>query len=212
MAASMVHWNGNQCCAIDTETTGLDPNIHEVVQIAVVALDSNFKMRRDVGLPLVIKIQPEFPENADPKALQVNGLTIPDLMANGYPKDTAIAILVQWLTKLDLEVTRGGKRKRVIPLGHNYDFDKSFIQRWIGQPMYDEWFDYEIRDTKRVVAYINDRAAMKGKDIPFPHTGLGRIAFRLGIDNTGAHDALADCIMTAKVYRMLMNYHFGMWS
>lgn len=209
----MQYWNGNQVCAIDCETTGLDPQWHEICQIAIVPLMHDFSMRKSEGIyPLVLKLKPNHPETVDPKAMTVNKQDLHDLLENGIDQEVAKVILREWTDKLGLPFTPSGVRKRIIPLGHNYDFDKSFIQAWLGQAEYDELFDYEIRDTKRVVAYINDRASMRGEDIPFPHTKLTRVAFRLGVDATNAHDALQDCLITANVYRRLMDWTMGMFS
>ena len=56
----MKHWNGHQLCAIDTETTGLEAGYHEIVEIAIIPLDSEIKPRTDV-LPFNIFIKPDFP-------------------------------------------------------------------------------------------------------------------------------------------------------
>ena len=75
MANSMQHWNGNQVCAIDTETTGLDPLYDEILQLAIIPLDSNFEVRKDV-MPLEIFMKPEYPERIKPEAMQVNRLDL----------------------------------------------------------------------------------------------------------------------------------------
>ena len=67
----MEHWNGNQICAMDTETTGLDPFWHEIVQIAILPLDSNMEPRQDV-LPFYINMIPQCPERVDREAVKVN--------------------------------------------------------------------------------------------------------------------------------------------
>ena len=66
MGTSMIHWNGHQLCAIDTETTGLDPNYNEIIQICILPLDSNIKPRKDV-FPFYIEIVPDHPERASPE-------------------------------------------------------------------------------------------------------------------------------------------------
>lgn len=54
----------------DLETTGLDPTIHEIVEMAVIVFDSRTLAISDT---LEIRVQPTHLETASPKALEVNG-------------------------------------------------------------------------------------------------------------------------------------------
>ena len=90
---------------LDTETTGLDPAIHEIIEIAV-------KSPRGVFHSLV---RPQHISTAEPKALQLNGYA-----ANPARWDTAPTIaevLPDVLSHLD----------GCIMAGHNVYFDKGFL-------------------------------------------------------------------------------------
>ena len=50
---------------LDVETTGLDPRAHEIVEIAIVALDGQ--------VLLDTKVKPQNIEAASPRALEING-------------------------------------------------------------------------------------------------------------------------------------------
>ena len=69
----MRHWNGDHLVVLDLETTGLRPGWHEIWQIALLPLDSNLDMRKDV-LPFDILIEPEHMERIDwsAKVMQKN--------------------------------------------------------------------------------------------------------------------------------------------
>jgi len=124
---SMVHWNGNQLCAVDVETTGLDPFVHELVQICILPLDSNVQPRKDV-FPFYIEIRPEFPERRDPEAMTVTKLNINKIMERGFDREKAKDLLIEWVDKLGLPLTKGGNyRCKVMPLWHNGKFDYCFI-------------------------------------------------------------------------------------
>jgi DNA polymerase-3 subunit epsilon len=56
----------------DTETTGLDPHRHEIIEIGLVLLDP---VTLDPILEYQSKIKPEHPERIDPMAAKVNGYT-----------------------------------------------------------------------------------------------------------------------------------------
>ena len=114
MSNSMQHWNGDQMCVMDTETTGLDPNWHEMIQIALLPLDSNLNVRKDV-LPFYIELIPEHPERADPEAMSVNKQKFTDIAIRGHDREAAKDLLVEWIKKLGLPCTKyGTDRKSVV--------------------------------------------------------------------------------------------------
>jgi len=203
MSNAMVHWNGNQLCAIDTETTGLVAGYHDLIQICILPLDSNIKPRKDV-MPFYIEMIPYYPERADPQAMRVNRLNFAIIGQRGHDPDKAKDLLEEWVDKLGLPYTKYNNRKQIIPLGQNYSFDEGFMKAWLGSETYNSIFHYDARDTKRVATYLNDRAAMHAEDVPFNKTKLSWLAGKLNISHDNAHDALADCITTAAVYRRLL--------
>ena len=196
----MVHWNGNQLCAMDCETTGLDPFQHEIWQLAIIPLDSNIQPRQDV-LPFNIKMQPQRPDLADPAAFKVSAERKEYILNEGFDPDTAMTLLEDWIQKLGLPVTPSGRPKRIIPLGQNYGgFDKQFITQWLGVPQYNEWFDYHMPDTMSIACYLNDRAAMRAEKVPFSKINLTYLASTLKVEHPQAHDALQDALVASKVY------------
>lgn len=203
MSNAMIHWNGNQVCAIDTETTGLIAGYHDLIQICILPLDSNLRPRKDV-LPFYIEMIPYHPERAEPKAMQVNRLDFAIIGKRGHHPDKAIDLFEQWVGKLGLPQTKYGRSKKIIPLGQNYPFDMGFIKEWMGAETYNEYFDYNYRDTKVIANFLNDRAGMHVEKVPFPRTSLANISTKLNVSNPNAHDALADCQTTAEVYRRLL--------
>lgn len=50
---------------------------------------------------------------------------------------------------------------------------------------------------------MNDRAAFAGQEVPFARVGLQSLCNRLGVVNQRPHDALADSLAEAEVYRAL---------
>jgi len=199
----MQHWNGNQVAVIDIETGGLDPYYHEILQICILALDSEFKPRKDV-LPFYIEMVPQHLERVDPEAMSVNKLDLAKIVKRGIDPEKAKDLLIEWFNKLGLPYTVSGARKRIIPLGQNYgSFDKPFISQWLGPDLYKELFDYHHRDTMCSALFINDHAAVHAESVPFPKVNLTYLATTLKIDHEGAHDALRDCLTCAEVYRQM---------
>lgn len=203
MANSMEHWNGHQICAIDTETTGLDHKWHEMIQIAILPLDSNLEPRKDV-IPFFIEVKPDYPERATPEALSVNRIDFAKIVSRGFDKEKAKDLLREWIPKLKLPYTKWGTPKKIMPLGQNYPFDMGFIKAWLGHEMYEEFFDYHYRDTCVAASFLNDKAAMHAERVPYSKVGLAWLAKQHGIVIDRAHDALQDCVATAKVYRAML--------
>lgn len=203
MANSMQHWNGHQLVAVDIETGGLDPSYHEILQIAILPLDSNIRIRRDV-MPFYIEMAPEHPQRVDPEALRMNGLDMIRISYRGHDPDKAKDMLEDWVGKLGLPHTKYGNRKRLMPLAHNWQFDSAFIKSWLGIETFGNIFDSRGRDTQTAAAYLNDKAGMMGEKVPFSKVNLSWLCSKLNVENAKAHDALQDCMATAEVYRRLL--------
>ena len=206
---SLEHWNGNQLCAIDCETTGLDPYIHEIIQLCILPLDLHMRPRKDV-LPFNIYLKPESPELATREAMKVNKIDLTHLARFGHHPNAAEDLLLSWLDKLQLGYNSWGNRYKIIPLAHNWVFDRSFIMRWLGVEAFNDIFHYHYADTMAAAQFLNDHTAVHGDSVPFSKVKLSWVAKKLGITHGKAHDALADCITTAEVYRKLT--HSGVMS
>jgi DNA polymerase-3 subunit epsilon len=204
----MVHWNGDQVVVFDVETTGLEVGYHEIIQIALVALDSNFKLRKGV-IPFCVSLKPEYPERIDFDAMEVNKQEVADLVNRGLDPIKVIDLIGHWLDKLELPYTRSGSRKRVRFLGHNVSFDISFLKQLLGLQQYNDWFSYISLDTMDMAGFINNHCAMNAEPIPFPKVGLSYLCNVLNVEHRRKHDALEDCLATAECCREMVGK--GQW-
>lgn len=201
---SMQHWNGDQIAAIDTETTGTDAEMHELIQIAIVPLDSEFKPRQGI-LPFNIYLRPDYPELADKEAMSINKIAFSELARRGFDREKAKDLLFRWYEQLNLPMKKYGQRRcTLIPLGQNYVFDYSFIIKWLGNEMYYSIFSPFYRDTMRTALILNDLYGYRAEKIPFPKVNLKYLASQLKVETYPSHDALQDCLATAAVYRRMV--------
>lgn len=201
----MRHLNGDLLCVLDTETTGLDPTKHDLVQICVLPLNNLLEPEKSI-MPFYMNLKPKSPENADKEAMKINKLNIADLMLHGIDPWKAADLFDEWFQKLNLAF-----RKKIAILGHNTPFDIGFVKEWLGQESYGQFFSHAIRDTMIAAAFINDRASFAGEMCPFPKVNLQYLCSSLGIVHDQGHDALQDCLKTAEVYRKLMLTNQHLW-
>ena len=196
----MLHLNENILTAMDVETTGREAGFNDVVQIALLPLDETTLDPHPKFPPFYQNICPTNPDRVEAEAMKVNGLDIEELMQ--CPSADQVAdMMIDWKDGLGLF-----KGKRLIPLCQNSPFDIAFVKAWLGNDLYDTIFSRRGRDTMYLASGINDAFAWKGQELPFHQVGLKSLCKKFGIDIDGHHDALADCIATAKLYRELLRY------
>ena len=196
----MIHLNGNCLCAIDVETTGSNPRKHDILQIAVLPLDSQIKPRKDI-VPYYLNFIPnKDAADIDWEACAVSQINLAHLTLNGVDQYRAADLFEEWVTRLKLP-----PGKRISPLAQNWLFDRSFIVEWLGAKMFEYLIDGRYRDTMAVANYCNDKADFMGEAFPYQKVNLPYLCNTLHVDRIGkAHDALSDCYATAEVYRRML--------
>jgi DNA polymerase III epsilon subunit-like protein len=174
---------------IDLETTGVNPSIHEIIEIGVVRA----RQTGDPSDPLVevdrfsMKITPEHLERADRKALQVNHFDVEVWRKEGVSFKDAFPILDE-------------KLKGHILVAQNVAFDVGFLARayeHLGKSL-----DNSIYYHKLDVASL----AM-GKEYwneAYRRFSLHELSTNTGMKNANAHSALADAVVTFEIVRELL--------
>ena len=195
---SLLNLNGDMMAAVDVETTGSIAGWHEIVQVAVLPLNSEIEPST-VHRPFYLHLKPEHPERAQHKAMEVNGLDLEWLEANGIDRWRAADLFDEWFQALDLPF-----KKRLCPLAHNWAFERGFLLDWLGLETLDAIWHPHSRDSQRVATLFNDAAAYHGKKIPFGTVSQRSLCKKFGIVNANEHDALADCLACSKLYRALV--------
>lgn len=196
------HLNGNIICAIDTETTGLDPKKHEIVEIAIVPLDHNLERIKGIP-PFHHYLNPlRRPENIDEDAMKVNKMDLAWLKLNGTDPWMVEDLLDRWFQSLNLAPGR-----KIMPLGMNWPFDKAFIQDWLGPASMEVIFNGLYRDLGAIALFLNDRSDFHSVKCPFTRYKLRDMARFLGVTQEKAHTAIEDALVLAECYKRMMTHY-----
>jgi DNA polymerase III epsilon subunit-like protein len=194
----MITLNGNVLCAIDVETTGLNPGFHEITQVCFLPLDENLKPRKDI-VPFDLNLHIDYEERIDWGALRISKINFLKHQQQAIDKYRAADLFEDWVEKLNLPLN-----KRISPLAHNWPFDRAFILDWLQPIGFGNYIDGRFRDTMALASSINDIYDRLNEPVPFPKVNLSYIASMLKIPHEGAHNALNDCVVTAQVYASLL--------
>ena len=187
--------NGHLLAAIDFETTGTVPGWHEIVQVAIIPFDDDLQ---PVSQPFCRYVRPEHPERADPAAQCIHNIS-PEVLESAPAADRVADLLGEWTESLKLRVGQ-----KLVPLAHNWVFEHGFLTAWLGEGQRDALFHYHARDAQSFAIALNDAAAIRGMERPFPSVSLPNLCKQFNIVNAKPHDALADSQAEADLYRAML--------
>lgn len=168
---------------VDTETSGLSPGAHQVLEIAAVLADGQTLEELEC-LELKVKLRKNSQVSA--KAMAVNGIDpfASEWLSQAIDGGPAIEALNKMLA-----------RAHVI-LGHNVAFDLRFLAAE-AQAFGAAWAPPRSVCTKELASAL---LAKTGKT---PSAKLADVCTYFGIPNSGAHRALADVRRTLQAYKHL---------
>ena len=177
---------------VDTETTGLRPGYHEIVELCMVKLDHEtaYKIEfphRTEQTRYYLAL-PKHIERIDPKAIEVNGFSIAQWITMGaIDIDSVLDEISEFMTDCTV-------------VGFNPWFDLRFLIALFGenQPK----FNYHAIDLCSVAYPL--KIAGKIKSV----SAKGICEF-FGIDYSDAHTASEDVDLSIECYRRLLNYYAG---
>lgn len=174
---------------IDTETTGLDPQKHEVIQIGIV-LAKQIPRTNGMGPSIEkieeidMKIRPERIEDAEEDALRINGYNEAEWM---FAPDLKNAM--EFLSK---------KLEGTIQVSHNLTFDAPFLDMCYSKVgMENNMKRYKLDTISIAFARLYNRDDVK--------YSLKYLCDLFQVKNENAHTALADARALYEVYKKMMN-------
>jgi DNA polymerase III epsilon subunit-like protein len=188
---------------IDTETTGVYPPIHGLIQTACLVLDQKLEIINT----FCVDICPPKDKVIDKEALKVSGFDETRIAKGISYKDFANQF-TKFLS------TYFSPQNKANPIGQYYPFDHAFLYSVFTelglQERLSDLISREFLDTKVIANFINQKAILQGKEAPFTITSLSKPGglkdvLKVG-QNHQAHDALGDCMATLEVLKALLKY------
>lgn len=180
---------GTDLVFVDTETTGLDPRTHELLEIAFIRVSQDWQSGEKPKFTILEewskKVQPLNIATADSMSLRVNGYTV-----TGW-KD---AIQVEDALKEFSEKTAGA-----IMVAHNVAFDAGFLDTYFSRYGIPNKMHYHRLDTVSM-AY----AKLHGTP-EVTRFSLAELCKYFGVVNENAHSALADAKADFELFKRLMS-------
>jgi DNA polymerase III epsilon subunit-like protein len=186
-----------QLCAIDTETTHIDFLRAKAVELTILPLTEDYEPDQTMK-PLNILVNPGVVElDLGKEALSFNKIDREKILTEGVNSATLTAHIKNWMDE--------NKITSIEPLAHNWIYDRVILRNSMEFDDVERIFYRRAKDSHTAAVFVNDLYKFKGKKPPFRYTGLSKMAEYFGMDTSGAHRALQDCLMSAFVYKNLMN-------
>ena len=121
---------------VDVETTGLNPNYHEMIDIGIIIINQNLEIKGQY----FSKVLPSFPERIDPMAQNINGFDL-----QRWTQEEAISE-EELINQINIFLNNYiGKP---IFIAFNSWFDSGFVRNLLNEHDYkfNDWFDYRVLD------------------------------------------------------------------
>lgn len=173
--------------SVDVETAGPIPGEFSLLSIGACAIFDPTKT-------FVCELKP-INRNADPKALEVTGLSLDDLARRGLEPSEAMQRFADWLSAL---VNSGGS---IVFVGLNAPFDWSFVNYYFHRFGGGNPFGFTALDIKALY--------MGATGCDWADTRSSKIAERLRPSLKGDHDALHDAQYQAEIFRLIQSQLIG---
>ena len=180
---------------LDTETTGLSPELNDIIQVAGICEEDG----KELG-SFNIFMKPTNFANVSDKALEVNKITRAQLKS--FQSSTSgLDEFKKELNKLK------GNSGKLIPVGANCKFDLDMVSGLFkkhdaGHPMnyLDFYSAFDITGVCRGLKHLGI--------IDVENCKLGTLATYFGVTNNKAHDAMEDVRATKQIYYIIKERYF----
>ena len=171
--------------SVDVETSGPIPGEYSLLSIGACAVD-------DPEQRFECQLKP-ISDRADPKALEISGLSLERLAETGLAPAEAMARFETWAK------AQTGNDSELVFVGFNAAFDWSFVNYYFHRFLGRNPFGFAALDIK---AYYMGAAGTNWHD-----TRSSKMRDALQPTLSGDHDALRDALFQAELFRLVRASH-----
>lgn len=179
----------------DTETTGTDPKVHDVIQLAGQVVIGGRVMEE-----FNLTCQPFDWDSITDKALEVNGKTREELRDCEPPQEMykkIVKIFDRYVNKFD-------KEDKFYAAGHNINFDINFMNQFFKKNGNEYFFSYIHGAHLCTLTLAVITETIIKKRIFKPNYKLSSVCECLNIELINSHDALADITSTRQAANVML--------
>jgi DNA polymerase III subunit epsilon len=175
---------------LDSETGGLNHVLNPMLNLAcIIEIDGEVKDER-------LFLSKGFPDqHIDPKALEVNGLKISDILKYPSPEQMH-SDFTDWL---GLHVDKFDRSDKYFIGGYKVDFDMKFVKelfKRVGDEYLGSWINGRKINPLPILEWLYWRG-----DLKLPDLKLATVCNYFNIELVQAHDAMADIRATRELIR-----------
>ncbi len=183
-------------CFIDVETTGTDPKLHAITQLAGVIV---CPLHKGNGYEFNYKIKPHDSAVIDSAALLATGQSLEEFATYDAPSK----VLCDFTRTLDTVVDKFDKRDKLFFVGYNAHFDDGFLRSFFlrqGHKFYGSYFWWPPIDVAMMaMLFLRRRRHL------MPQFNLSTVYEEImGKPMNMAHDALQDIKQTKELYDAIL--------
>lgn len=181
---------------LDCETTGLDPDVHGVIQVACIVTEGKTINKAKEIDRLNITYNPKsIGCKIDKEALKINGITKKQIKK--YPTDSFQELMFFF----EKHINPFNKKDKFIVVGQNVKFDVEFLHGWARRKKFEfmgSYVDWRVIDTL-VIARLQHALG----NINPPDFKLATLCEEYGIEAPD-HDAMDDIVATKKLLEEML--------
>ena len=169
---------------IDCETTGLDAEKHEIIEICIVVEDTDGEIIDEFHT----RIKPQNIEGAESKALEVNGYSAEKWFAAVEPSSSVADKIIELLHH-----PQSSYYQRGLWIGHNPYFDRRFIDAFLNR------YGSSVKKIASMPMLDTKQLSMGLYWPQLLSYSLDSIRVHLKIESSQHHSALDDCYMCRRI-------------
>jgi DNA polymerase-3 subunit epsilon len=184
---------------IDLETTGTDPKLNGITQIAGIMCSYEKTQGFSIGEEFNFLVRPFEKDEVNAKALEIQGRTMEEIKTYSPPQEVYVAMKGIFSHSVD----KFNRSDKMFFAGYNAQFDMNFLREFFvkcNDTYFGSYFFFPPIDVMLLAAV--DTMEIR---TTLPDFKLGTVAKHYELKSAGTlHDALADIKLTMSLFKFLI--------